>query len=612
MHAQGLILLSGILLAGMGCQWIAWRMKLPAILFLLICGILAGPVLGWLNPDDLFGDLLFPFISLSVAVILFEGGLTLKFREIRGIEAVIRNLITFGMGITWMITALAVHWLLDFPWELAFLFGAIMVVTGPTVIVPMLRSVRPREHLANILRWEGILIDPIGATLAVLVHQFIVTEAAQGELLASITVFGKILAIGFVLGGSAGYFFGTALRRHWVPQYLHNFTTLALVCGIFALSDMLEPESGLLAVTVMGIWMANMKDVHLDEILDFKESLSLVLISMLFIVLAARLDGQAFLGLGWSSLGVFVIIQFISRPVTAHIAALGSKLTMSERHLLAWIAPRGIVAAAISALFAIRLESAGFPEASQMVPLAFLVIIGTVLLQSLTAGPIARWLHVAEPEPKGFLIVGADRLARAIGEALQKNGFRIVLADQAWDNINTANMQGLRTYWGNVASIHADRHLNLSGIGSLLALSPSNDLNALAAKHYRMEFEPKNIYAIRNQEETNQAIQEKAAIQQGGQPLFRETLTRDALCGFLSEGAEVKTTLLTEKFTFEDYLEKRQEHRIPLFAIDPGESIYPLTPKQKIAPEADWKIIGLTLKKPLSDEQAEEFLPEDA
>ena len=274
-------------------------MKLPAILFLLITGIVAGPVMHWLNPDQMFGDLLFPLISLAVAVILFEGSLTLKFHDIPGLEKVIRNMITFGVIITWLITATATRLMLHFSWEVSLLFGALMVVTGPTVIVPMLRTVRPKENVAHILRWEGILIDPIGATMAVLVYQFIVSGSAQGGFFAGILVFGRIVTIGCLFGAAGGYLFGIVLRRHWIPQYLQNFAAWSLVCGIYALSDMLGAESGLLSVTIMGIWLANMKGIDMDDILDFKESLSVVLISMLFIVLAARMELGAFMVLGW-------------------------------------------------------------------------------------------------------------------------------------------------------------------------------------------------------------------------------------------------------------------------------------------------------------------------
>ncbi|MFV0439414.1 MAG: cation:proton antiporter [Desulfopila sp.] len=601
MHEHTLVLLAAILLIGMACQWLAWRVKLPAILFLLVSGMLVGPVLGWLDPDQLFGDLLFPFVSLAVAVILFEGSLTLKFEDIPGLEKVIRNMITIGVVLTWLLTAIATRLLLNFSWEVALLFGALMVVTGPTVIVPMLRTVRPRENVAHILRWEGILIDPIGAILAVLVFQFIVAGGVQGGFTAGIAVFGKILAIGLVTGAAGGYLFGSILRRHWLPQYLHNFTALVLVCAVFAISDVLESESGLLSVTVMGIWLANMKGVEMEEILDFKESLSVLLISMLFILLAARMDLKAFLPLGWSALAVFGAIQFLSRPLSVHASAVGSSLSMAERHLLCWIAPRGIVAAAISVLFAMKLAAIGYPQAEQMVPLTFMVIIGTVLLQSFTAGPIAKWLKVAEPEPKGFLIVGADCVAQAIARELEKNGFRALLADANWADIRTAKMEGLATYWGNPLSEHAERHLNLLGIGQLLALTPNRELNALAAEHYRLEFDPAHIYSIRTNQQENNGTAERSVSKLGGRALFNEQITYACLARLIGGGVELKTTPLTEEFSYEEYLRQSEGQRVPLFLIDESsDRIHPLTTDSDRTPKSGWKVVGLKITAELA------------
>ncbi len=329
------------------CQWIAWRVKLPAIIFLLSAGILAGPVFGIFNPQALLGDLFFPFISLSVAIILFEGSLTLKFSEILGLQKVVRNMVSIGMLVTWVITALATRFALDLSWQISFLFGAITVVTGPTVIVPMLRTVRPSAAVSNILRWEGIVIDPIGASLAVLVYEFIISGGGQGAFGHTMLTFAQIVAVGAMIGAGGGYLFGLLLRRHWLPEFLHNISTLALVIGTFALSNYLQEESGLVTVTVMGIWLANMKGVDTEDILDFKENLSILLISMLFIMLAARLDPKSFLDLGWPALWVFLAIQFLARPLNVVISTIGSSLKWPERHMLAWIAPRGIIAAAI-------------------------------------------------------------------------------------------------------------------------------------------------------------------------------------------------------------------------------------------------------------------------
>ncbi len=584
-----------VLLAGIACQWVAWRVKLPAIIFLLLAGIVAGPVMGWLDPAALAGDLLFPFVSLSVAVILFEGSLTLKFSEINGLERVIRNLITFGAALTWLVTALATRFLMGFSWEVSFLFGAFMVVSGPTVIVPLLRTVRPKSSIGNILRWEGILIDPIGATLALLVYQFIVAEGVGGGFASGIALFGKILAIGFLLGGAVGYAFGFVLRRHWIPHYLQDFAALALVCAVFAVSNGFVEESGLLSVTVMGIWLANMKGVDLEDILNFKESLSVLLISTLFIALAARMELAGFVQLGWPAVAVFAILQLAARPLTAHLSAIGSRLTTRERHLLAWIAPRGIVAAAISALFSLRLESLGYADANQLAPLTFAMIVGTVLLQSLTAAPLARALKVSEPDAKGFLIIGANSVAQAIASALQENGFRVLLVGRNWDRVKEAKMRGLPTYWGNPVSEHADRHLNLIGLGRLLALTSNQELNALAARAYRQEFGAKNAFTIRSQSAENGPADRIIDFKRGGLYLFGKDVTLSLLEGQLAQGGELKTTLLTEKFGFDDYLRDGGPRRIPMFAIDSSDRIRVFTEGSSFKPQPGWRVIGLTL-----------------
>ena len=595
MHDTAMISLALILFAGIVCQWLAWKLKLPAIIFLLCCGILAGPMLHWLDPDQLLGELLFPFVSLSVAIILFEGSLTLDFKKIPGLEKVIRNLITLGVLISWVITACATRFLLDFSWEMSCLFGAIMVVTGPTVIMPMIRTVRPTEGVANVLHWEGILIDPIGAVLAVLTYEFIIAGGLTGGLTAGLLVFGKIILIGIVFGAGAGYFFTQLVRKYWVPQYLHNVIALALVCTIFALSNLLESESGLLSVTFMGLWLANMPDLELEDLIDFKESLSILLISMLFILLAARMDLPRFLDLGWSAVGVFAAIQFLARPLSVQLCALGSKLSMAERNLLAWIAPRGIVAAAITALFAIKLEMIGYQNAPQLVSLTFMVIIVTVVLQSATAGSLARFLKVAEPEPRGILIYGANLVARTIAEALKNNGFRVLLADQDRSSVSKAKILGLNAYWGNPVSEHAERHLNLVGIGHLLAISPHTESNALVTHYFRLEFEPRNIYRIRNKRPEDAKNSEKTEFKFGGQYLFKSSITYQDLENFMNQDGEIKRTFLTEEFSFEDYTNIHQDRRLPLFAIDENESIYVFTPENEIKPKPGWSILALVV-----------------
>ncbi|HAG92525.1 MAG TPA: sodium:proton antiporter, partial [Gammaproteobacteria bacterium] len=376
---------------GLACQWIAWRLRLPAILFLLITGIIAGPGVHWLDPDALFGDMLFPLVSMAVAVILFEGSLTLKFTEIQGMENVVWRILTVGVLTSWVSISVFTGWLLDLDWHLALLFGSMVIVTGPTVIVPMLRSVRPTARITNILRWESILIDPLGALLAVLVFNFIVAQSSGGnEWLAVMLLFFKILAIGAALGCGAGYLCGWLLRNEVVPSYLQNVFVLISVLAVFAVSDTLEHESGLLAVTVMGIWLANMRGVQTEGILDFKESLSILLISGLFIILAARVNLGDLVTLSWQALAILAFVHFIARPLKIVSATVGASLSWQEKTMISWIGPRGIIAAAVSALFALRLSQLGFEGADLLVTLTFVVIIGTVVFQSLTAKPLAR------------------------------------------------------------------------------------------------------------------------------------------------------------------------------------------------------------------------------
>jgi len=562
---QTVAALAAIGLCGIACQWLAWRVQLPAILFLLLAGILAGPQLGWLDPDALFGNLLFPIVSLGVAVILFEGSLTLRLEDIRGLEKVVRRLVSTGLLTTWIVTALVTHVVMDFPWELALLFGALVVVTGPTVIVPMLRTVRPNARIAEVLRWEGIVIDPIGALLAVLVYEFLVARGEGSALGHTLTTFGLILTAGLMAGALAGQVLGWLLRGHWLPDYLRSVATLVAVCAVFALSNLAQPESGLLAVTVMGMWMANMKRLPLEDVLGFKESLSVLLISVLFIVLAARLRFEQLEVLGWGAVWVLLAVQFVARPLKVAVATAGSSLTWRERALLAWIAPRGIIAAAVSALFAPRLEQMGFAHAELLIPLTFVIIVGTVVLQSATARPLARLLGVAEPAPRGLLIAGANPVARAVGLALNEAGFRVLLTDSYWEYVSAARRAGLNVYLGSLVSDEADRHLDLVGFGQMLALSPQSDLNRLAVLRYRPEFGRAGVYRLSDtptpvgQSEPPKAVHD--------QILFTTEATYAKLAGMLSKGAQVQAIGLSPDSGWEAFVEANPQ-ALPLFAVD--------------------------------------------
>ncbi len=486
------LVLSAVGVIGLGCQWLAWRMRLPAILFLLLAGIIVGPILQWLNPDDILGDLLFPLVSLAVAVILFEGSLTLNFKEIRGVSGSVWSIVSVGAIISWVATSVATHYFLNFTWELAILFASLTVVTGPTVIVPLLRTVRPSSKLANILRWEGILIDPLGALFVVMVYEFIVSHNAVN----SIEVFGTIIAVGLILGVASGAAVSTVLRRAWLPEYLQPFAVLMVVLGVFSISNQMESEAGLLTVTVMGMWLANAKGINIQQILHFKEHLTILLITGLFIFLAARISLDDFAALGSGAVMLFVFMQLVSRPLSIFASTIRSNLTFKDKLFLSWVAPRGIVAASISSLFAIKLTEYGISEAMLLVPMTFMVIIGTVVLQSATARPMAKALGVAEPAPRGFLLIGANRVAQEIGKALARYDRKVLLTDSNWDYISQVRMLGLDHYYGNPISSHADDNLNLIGIGQVVALTPDQHFNIMACMQFVGEFGEDKVHCL--------------------------------------------------------------------------------------------------------------------
>lgn len=583
------------------CQWLAWRVKLPSILFLLTAGILVGPVFGVFKADEFLGDLLFPFVSISVAIILFEGGLTLRFSDIRGHGASVTRLITLGVLISWGLLSLATHWIFDMPWSLALIFGSIVVVSGPTVVKPLLRSVRPSDKVGHILNWEGILIDPVGVFLALLVFDAVLLDTANPGLSHITFTLFKLISIGGLLGCAAGYGMATVLKRYLVPDYLVNVVALVVVVIVFSVAETLQHESGLLAVTIMGVWLANTRGLHIEEILHFKEDLSVLLISGLFIILASRLDIGLIPQYGWQILALLAVAQFIVRPINAWVCTFGSDLSTQEKVFLGWISPRGIVAAAVSSVFVIRLEEAKVPMAELLVPLVFSMIIGTVVFQSLTAKPLADRLGISNPAPNGVLLFGANDIALAIAEALHSVSIKVLLADTSWRNVRTARRAGFEAYHGNPTSGHAAENLDLQGIGKLLALSSNRDANALAGMHYRAEFGSSAVFTLEGASDDEAYERFDTANRNRAKPLFDSNLNYGRLAKLMHEG-DIRNIKLGESDDSETANEKSEsdvsineltEDDLPLFAIDPNGKLHVYGSGVGFTPKNGWMLVVL-------------------
>ncbi len=586
-----------IVVAGTIAQWLSWKFNLPSILLLMIIGIFIGPVSGYINPDQFFGDILFPFVSISVAIILFEGGLSLHFNEFKQISAIVRNLITIGNVVTWGLTTLISHYVLDLPVGLALLISAILVVTGPTVIIPMLRQIKPKGKINAILKWEGIVNDPIGAILALLVFEILISAGPKEATTIAIITIIKSLGIGLILGGLTSVLIVYLLKRDAIPDYLQSPFMLTVVIGVFALSNTLQSESGLLTVTVLGMILANQKYVTIHHIIEFKENLRVLLISFLFIVLSARLQLSDLQQLDWASFLFVGLLIVLVRPASIFASTVKSGLTIKEKIFLSGMAPRGIVAAAITSLFAIELSEKQIAGAEALVPIMFLVIIVTITVYGLTASTLAKKLDLSEANPQGCLIVGAHKLGRSIAKSLNDEHFKTLLIDTNRSNIMQAKMDGLNAVVGNILSESIMEEIDLDGIGKLIALTTNNEVNSLAALQFSRIFGSKNVFQIGMDRNKDGKIDE-VSRELRGRILFSDSALMCTLEELIVDDSAISSTKITKEYGFETMKEKYGEQNIiPLFLITPDHELLVFSKDNKPTPKPGDILMSIIIKR---------------
>ncbi len=562
---------AAIIALGVAAQWLAWRWRVPAILPLLAAGFLVGPVLGVLRPSELFpAEIFFPLVSLAVGLILFEGGLTLRFAEIRETRRVVLNLVTWGGLVTWLGAAVAAHLVAGVDMHLALLFGALVMVTGPTVIGPLLRIVRPVSNVASVLKGEGIVIDAVGALVAVLVYESLLLSRAGEPLGNVVLLLLRFLLVGAVTGAAGGAALAWLLKRRAVPDFLINVVALAALFATFTVADVLSSEAGLLAAVVMGIIVANAGVPNLGALLTFKEDLTVLFVSMLFIVLAANVSQEAVLAaLSWETLAVVAIVVLLLRPLDVLLSSLGSKLTWPERAFIAWVGPRGIVAASVTSLLATRLLDEGIAGAEALVPLVFAVIVVSVLLASLTAKPLGVRLGVADPDPQGFLLLGAHPVARHIAKHLADRGLAVLLADTNPANVAAARAEGLPAYHGSLLADGMDDQARLAGIGRLIALTSNEEANALTAVRFRREFGKDNVFQLTPKE--HEPSVNRLGGEHRGLWLSQGGLSYDRLQRLYGSGAELVEVPLSDEHTLADFVRTHGDGAVPLFIVQDGQ-----------------------------------------
>jgi NhaP-type Na+/H+ or K+/H+ antiporter len=606
--------LAGIIILGILAQWVAWKFKIPAILPLILIGLLVGPIAAaylsedgskWIEPiwngtKGLFpGDGLYYFVSLAISIILFEGGLTLKRSEIKNVGPVITKLITLGSAITFILAGLGAHYILNLAWEISFLFSGLIIVTGPTVITPILRNIPLKKDVSTVLKWEGILIDPIGALVAVLVFEFISVGGGGGFTKTALMEFGKILLFGTSFGFTFAHALAYAVNKKLIPHYLLNVVSLSTVLLVFVESEVFAHESGLLAVVVMGMVLGNSKLKNLKELLYFKESLSVLLISILFILLAANINIEDLMLLyTWKTIALFTIVVFVIRPLAVFSSTFKSKLKFKEKLFISWVGPRGIVAAGIASLFGSKLLKQGVEGAEYITPLVFMIVLGTVLLNATTARRFAKMVGVFLMTSDSILFVGASSPIRLIAKHLKEKGKRVVLIDSNSNFIEQAINDDLEALKVDIYDDDLTDNIELNDVGYLIALTGSDMVNKHALNNFSEHLGEHGAYKIASSKEIIEAtaFERKSFFTPNDDYINLSEAYREN--PFILE-VEIKT-----EADYNNILElfSKEEKSIPLF-IEDGKGIYLIPEFEKIAEIKENLILSYLGKKMVIQEK---------
>lgn len=588
MHIATLLLI--MLSAGLASQWLAWRIRLPAIVVLITSGLLLGPVSGIIDlglPQIELTEL----IGLGVAIILFEGGMDLKLGEFRRVGHGVGRLTILGPPLAWIFGTLAAHLLAGLSWPVSWVLGAILVVTGPTVILPLLRQARLNKDSASLLKWEGIVNDPVGVLLAVLTFQYF-TLAGSGWTQALMGV-GAAIGVAALLGGLGGWLTGWLYRRGAVPAYLKAPLLMVLVLAVYWASNLVQHEAGLLTVTVMGLVIGNMKLVEREPLRQFKENLTIVLLSVLFIVIPSQLKVSQLELLNWRVAAFVLAVLLLVRPLTIALATLGAPMRGKDKLLLAWIAPRGIVAAATAGIFGPALVAAGYQDAEALLPIVFLIIIVTVLAHGVTLGPLARKMSLAAEEENGLLIVGASPWTLALAQTLKNLEVDVVVADGSYQRLKPIRMGGIKVYYGEILSEHAEHELEDEHLSFLLCATDNYYYNALVCKAQGSDFGHHRTFQLAPHQESGQE-QKRLTLQQRGYFAFEPPTDYYTLQQRLNDGWTVQTTRLRKDFDLDrlkNLLGELGNDWLLLGSVSPQGELQVYSNEQPFKSAAGWTLL---------------------
>lgn len=570
---------------GIGAQWLAWRLHIPAIIVLILGGLVVGPWLGWVEPSKDLGSLLQPIIGLAVALILFEGGFNLHWHEYKETGVNVNRLVTVGLLLTWSLGSLAAHYIGRLSWPVAILFAAIIIVTGPTVIMPLLKQARIKRSGASLLKWEGIINDPLGALIAVLVFEYFSASEHHPELIHIAANLGVAVVVSLLVGAAAGYGLAWAFLRGHVPEFLKSPVMLVSVIVVYTAVNHVQEEAGLLAVTIFGLVLGNQELRSMSELRRFKEYITILLVSGVFVLLTADIDIGILKLLNWNSVALLACVVFLIRPLTVYLSTLGTGIAWQNRTLLAWIAPRGIVAAAVAGIFAPQLVDAGYAGAEQLLPLVFALIVITVVLHGLSIKWVARKLGLASENPHGLLIVGATPWSVELAKVIQELKIPVILSDSSWHHLRSARMTGVNTHHGEILSERSEEKLELNAISHLLAATANEAYNALVCTRFAPEFGRNHVYQLPHLEK-HEVDKKSLARTIRGRIAFGDSGRYEDFMRRYYQGWTFRKTLLSENYDYRTFINEKNEHTILIAVIDKqGEiGVYPLEESYEPSP----------------------------
>ena len=588
-----------VLVAGVGAQWIAWRTRFPAIVLLAAVGLVLGPVTGLFPGGREFAHATEPLITLCVAIILFEGGLNLQRAELRVAATGVRRLVYVGGPLAWVIGSATAHAVGGLSWPVSLVFGAILVVTGPTVIIPLLRQAGLNRRTASYLKWEGIINDPIGVLLAVLVFQFFAAaEQSEGwfQVLESLAA---AVASAVFLGGLAGWLIAKAYLKGAVPEFLKSPVLLTLVLVMYLTCNQISDEAGLLAVTIMGIVVGNMNLPGLQDMKRFKEYITVILVSVVFVLLTAGMDPDTISLVDARGLALIAAVLFFVRPAAVMLATIGAGMDIRDRILLAWIAPRGIVAAATAGVIGAAMTNRGFAGAEVLVPLVFGVIFATVLLHGLSISWLSNRLGLSSQTRDSVLIVGASAWSVELATTLKELGVKVLLADRSWHKLKPARLAGIPIFYGEILSDFADESVELAHLRTVLAATDNTAYNALVCSAMAPEIGRDRVFQLAMEAQDEDDPRE-VSVGHRGKVAFADNARYASLYRHLLEDWTFSKTRVTEQFTYSDLLGELDALAIPIMLVRPDGTAKFISPQQEIEPEVGDRLVtfGLTRVRP--------------